>query len=380
MAYIGREPQIGNYQVCDAISVVNAQAAYTMQVNSVNVLPESVNHMIVSLNGVIQNPGGDNPSYTISGATITFSSNLATGDSIDFIYLLGNVLDLGTPSDDTVTGAKIVDNAINSEHYTDGSIDLAHLSADSVDGSKIADNAINSEHYTDGSIDTAHIGADQITNAKIADDQIDSEHYVDGSIDTAHIADGQVTTAKLATAVFTGATDIGAAIADADLILLDDGAGGTIRKSTASRIKTYIGNNTPAFSAAINGNQNIGNNSATTIAFANELFDTGSDFNNSNYKWTVPETGKYLVNIRAAFEGSADFFAALSLVKDNTGDIFAITQSHDNTNDMLTGSIIATFGANHVYYVTAHQTSGSTVALIGNHQHSEFSVFKLSGV
>jgi len=245
MAYIGREPQIGNYQVCDAISVVNAQAAYTMQVSSVNVLPESVNHMIVSLNGVIQKPGS---SYTISGATITFSRNLVTGETIDFIYLLGNVLDLGTPSDDTVTGAKIVDNAINSEHYTDASIDLAHLSADSVDGSKIADNAINSEHYTDGSIDTAHIAADQITNAKIADDQIDSEHYVDGSIDTAHLADGQVTIGKLATAVLTGATDIGAGIADADLFLVDDGAGGTLRKTAASRIVTYIDANSSAAS------------------------------------------------------------------------------------------------------------------------------------
>ena len=83
MAYIGREPQIGNYQVCDAISVVNAQAAYTMQVSSVNVIPESVNHMIVSLNGVIQKPGS---SYTISSATITFSRNLVTGETIDFIY------------------------------------------------------------------------------------------------------------------------------------------------------------------------------------------------------------------------------------------------------------------------------------------------------
>jgi len=169
MAYIGREPQIGNYQICDAISVVNGQAAYTMQVSSTNVIPESVNHMIVSLNGVIQKPGS---SYTISSSTITFSSNLATGDSIDFIYLLGNVLDLGTPSDDTVTGAKIVDNAINSEHYTDASIDLAHLSADSVDGSKIADNAINSEHYTDGSIDTAHIADAQVTLAKLAADSV----------------------------------------------------------------------------------------------------------------------------------------------------------------------------------------------------------------
>ena len=38
-----------------------------------------------------------------------------------------------------------------------------------------------------------------------------------------------------------GATDIGADIVDADLFLIDDGAGGTNRKTTASRIKTYIG-------------------------------------------------------------------------------------------------------------------------------------------
>tara|TARA_E500000331_G_scaffold324775_1_gene341357 strand:+ start:924 stop:1901 length:978 start_codon:yes stop_codon:yes gene_type:complete len=114
MAYIGKEPQIGNYQTCDAISVVNGQAAYTMQVSSVNVVPESVNHMIVSLNGVLQKPGS---SFTISGSTITFASNLATGDVIDFILLLGNVLDLGTPSDNTVATAKIVANAVTAAKF-----------------------------------------------------------------------------------------------------------------------------------------------------------------------------------------------------------------------------------------------------------------------
>ena len=104
MAYIGRQPTVGNFQICDAISVVNGQAAYTMQVGSVNVLPETANHMIVSLNGVIQKP---NSSFTVSGSTITFSSNLATGDVIDFIQILGDVLDLGVPSDGTVTSAKI---------------------------------------------------------------------------------------------------------------------------------------------------------------------------------------------------------------------------------------------------------------------------------
>ena len=104
MAYIGKQPVVGNFQVCDAITVVNGQAAYTMQVSSANVEPESANHMLVSLNGVLQKPGS---SFTISGATITFASNLATGDVIDFIILLGNVLDIGTPSDGTVTNAKL---------------------------------------------------------------------------------------------------------------------------------------------------------------------------------------------------------------------------------------------------------------------------------
>jgi len=104
MAYIGKTPTIGNFQVCDAISVVNGQAAYTMQVGSVNVSPESANHMLVSLNGILQKAGS---SFTVSSSTITFASNLVTGDVIDFIQILGNVLDLGVPSDSTVSLAKL---------------------------------------------------------------------------------------------------------------------------------------------------------------------------------------------------------------------------------------------------------------------------------
>jgi hypothetical protein len=83
---------------------VNGQAAYTMQVGGVNVSPQSASHMIVSLNGTIQKP---NSSFTVSGSTITFASNLATGDVIDFIQILGDVLDLGVPSDATVSLAKL---------------------------------------------------------------------------------------------------------------------------------------------------------------------------------------------------------------------------------------------------------------------------------
>ena len=117
MAYIGKQPVVGNFQVCDAISVVNGQAAYTMQVGSANVEPENANHMLVSLNGVLQKPGS---SFTISGATITFASNLVTNDVIDFIILLGDALNIGSPSDDAVTTAKIADGAVTSAKLASG--------------------------------------------------------------------------------------------------------------------------------------------------------------------------------------------------------------------------------------------------------------------
>jgi hypothetical protein len=60
----------------------------------------------------------------------------------------------------------------------------------------------------------------------------------------------------------TGATDIGAAIVDADLLLVDDGAGGTLRKTAASRLKTYVG------AAILSGSTN---NTVATVTGANAL-------------------------------------------------------------------------------------------------------------
>ena len=104
MAYLGQQPISGDYKKLDTISVVNGQAAYTMQYNSANYVPASANHMIVSLNGIIQSPG---TSFTVSGSTITFASNLVTNDVINFIMVLGDVLNIGTPSDNTVTNDKL---------------------------------------------------------------------------------------------------------------------------------------------------------------------------------------------------------------------------------------------------------------------------------
>ena len=105
MAYIGKEPQVGNYVKLDAITTSSTNT-YNLTQDSVAFVPESALHMLVSLNGVIQSPLS---SFSVSGSTITFlpsSGTLSSSDTIDFILVLGNTLDIGTPSDSTVTNAK----------------------------------------------------------------------------------------------------------------------------------------------------------------------------------------------------------------------------------------------------------------------------------
>ena len=88
MAYIGKTPIIGNFVKLDNITVVNGQAAYTMQNGGVNFTSyDNVNQFLVSLNGVPQAP---TDSFTVSGSTLTFASNLSTGDN-RFCIALGKI-------------------------------------------------------------------------------------------------------------------------------------------------------------------------------------------------------------------------------------------------------------------------------------------------
>ena len=133
--YIGKQPAFGNFVKLDAISVVNGQAAYTMQSGSSNFTNyDNVNQFIVSLNGVIQAP---TDSFTVSGSTITFASALSTGDVINFILVLGDVLSVGTPSDNTVSTAKIQNTAVNADKLATDAVQTAKIQNDAVTTDKI---------------------------------------------------------------------------------------------------------------------------------------------------------------------------------------------------------------------------------------------------
>jgi hypothetical protein len=151
MAYIGPEPNPGqNREVDDISSGFNGNtAAFTLQVNGQNVSPGSANAIIVSLGGVIQNPGTD---YTVSASTITFTTNPASGLSF-FGLVLGQQIDTEGTADGTITTAKIVDEAVtlaklpHGTSSNDGKFLRANNGADptfeTVSGTTINNNANN---------------------------------------------------------------------------------------------------------------------------------------------------------------------------------------------------------------------------------------------
>ena len=110
MAYIGKEPTTGNFIYADDITT-SATNTYNILVGGVAFSPESANHLIVSLNGVIQKA---NTSFSVSGSQITFlpsSGTLSSSDSFDFILILGTVNAVGVAT--TVSDSAITKNKLN---------------------------------------------------------------------------------------------------------------------------------------------------------------------------------------------------------------------------------------------------------------------------
>ena len=260
----------------------------TLTNTSGNLIIKSGSTTALTFSGANVTLAGD---LTISGDELTMGTNtsghvlVADGTNFNPVAISGDVtiasngvvtigsgtVETAMIAADAITGAKIADDAINSEHYTDGSIDTAHIAdsqvtadklassavttakinADAVTGAKIADDAINSEHYTDGSIDTAHIADDQVTQDKIADDAVGADQLASNAVVNASVASGAaiadskldtISTANkvsLAALDIDGASAIGEAVVDADLFIVDNGAGGTNRKVAASVLKTY---------------------------------------------------------------------------------------------------------------------------------------------
>ena len=130
MTYVGAVPTTGDFKVLDSITTSSA-TTFNLRQGGVAVYPQSANHCLVVLNGVLQTAGS---SFNIVNDTIVFASSLASSDVINQILVLGNVNDIGVPSDSTVTDSKIVDMAASK---LTGTIATARLGSGTASSSTI---------------------------------------------------------------------------------------------------------------------------------------------------------------------------------------------------------------------------------------------------
>ena len=124
MAYVGKAPQTGAYQILDDISgsfTGSTPGPFNLTVNGTAVSPGNEANCLISISGVIQEPL---TSYSITGNQITFTSNPSASDTF-FGTVLGDVFDIGTPTDATVTAGSLSSTFFVKNSQTWSSISMA---------------------------------------------------------------------------------------------------------------------------------------------------------------------------------------------------------------------------------------------------------------
>ena len=106
MAYVGKAPSSGRYNILDDISgsfTGSTAGPFNLTVNGTTISPGNEANCIISISGVVQEPQS---AFIITGSQITFTSNPAASDTF-FGVVLGDVYDIGTPTDSTVSAGSL---------------------------------------------------------------------------------------------------------------------------------------------------------------------------------------------------------------------------------------------------------------------------------
>ena len=122
MAYVGKAPLTGAYQILDDISgsfTGSTPGPFNLTVSGTAISPGNEASCLISISGVIQDPAA----YTITGSQITFRSNPASTDTF-FGTVLGNTFDIGTPTDATVTAGSLATTFFVKNNQTWNSINM----------------------------------------------------------------------------------------------------------------------------------------------------------------------------------------------------------------------------------------------------------------
>jgi len=250
----------------------------------------------VTIDGLLIKDGGISGDVSLIGTTPTFTIGDAGAEDAALVFD-GNAKDFYVALDDSA------DKLVIGEGSTVGTNSILTITDDSVTVGDAA--AVDTKIVFDGNAQDYHIGLDDSADTLVLGlgstlgttpaMTVNSSQVVTFAQNPV-FPDGGVAVADLD---IDGGTDIGADLVDADLFIVDDGAGGTNRKTAASRLKTYIGGGianaqTWRLTTSYTGN-------ADPIASNIEADDQtgymslGSAMTQSSGIFTFPQTGMWLI-------------------------------------------------------------------------------------
>ena len=344
MSYIGRDLRTGAFRQLDDISSSfnSSTTGFTMQVNSTNVSLGDVNQIILSLGGVIQKPGTD---FTISGSTLTFTTAPAANTSF-FAILLGS--DNGgtvTPTDASVTTAKIVDANVTKAKLADSVDIFAGTSLSAADlGSGIH-------------IKTADSGASVSSDADelILENSRAGMSFLSATDNYGIINFGD-----------SGDNNIGQMLyyhGDNSLSFVNNAQTG-LKLNTDGEVTKPL---QPCFRVGSGTQDDIPVSANQTGLFGVEIFDVGSNFASSVF--TAPVTGKYFFNVmyRITNLDTASSYLQVSLLGSNRNTtMFTLSSvsNHLNGDDEISfsGATILDMDANDTAQVRIRIQAGTAQA------------------
>jgi len=297
------------------------ESADSLIVTGTTTLVGTTNLDAVDIDGAVQldstlTVGVDDTGYDVKFFGATSGKSLLWDESADTLIVTGNATISGTA---TTTGVHTF-TAI--PLLPDNTVSTADIQADAITGAKIADDQIDSEHYVDGSIDTAHIADDAVTGAKIENNPtIGGNLTVSGDLLTT--ADVQIGGTATGNAIikdkvgdqtagnpqytFTGNVGTGMRRAAGDIIAFDTGSVERLRIDAAGIVTLPTQSGFQAQTASEQSNLAI--DAFVTLLFATEISDTNADYNAGTSTFTSPVTGKYLVTVALNFN-ALDFDAS----------------------------------------------------------------------
>jgi len=239
-----------------------------------------------------------------------------------------------TKLNNLVDDATIDANAIDSDHYVDGSIDLAHLSVDSVDASKIVDGTITEAEIADGTITAAKLDSG-VAGASAIDDLTD----VDTT--TAAPTDGQALVWDNAASKWEPGTVGGSSkTLLSTVISVFNKTSGSVDPSTGLTFGIDAGNSSVSVPDGAGGTSTV--NMSTVPSAATEVCvfaaldtTTASSTDNNRWEYRHGSSGDWLPLVRSNNSSGYPNSGTLWIPLDSSGDL-NVRLVNDTTNAIAT--------------------------------------------